>query len=241
MINGDRFRKVYCFVRTGKRSPMDRVLASLNERFIQISGPAKSKIIPLEVDMGLPGFGLGEGVIEKLKTEVTVIHHLAWPVNFNIPLPTFTPHLVGLQNLLKLSLEVYRSRPALLFFCSSISTATNTSVPGPVPDEAIENLEFAANTGYARSKLVGEHIVRNATRAGARGYVLRIGQIVGDTVNGVWNDEEFIPAMIRSALTMRALPMFQEVSVSSGLPVKRCTDEFRSNVLGCQLIHLQRR
>jgi thioester reductase-like protein len=192
---------------------MERVLGSLDARCIRISRLAKSKIIPLEVEMDLPRFGLSEGVIEKLKTEVTVIHHLAWPVNFNIPLPTFTPHLVGLQNLLKLSLEVYRSKPALLFFCSSISTAANTTVPGPVPDEAIDDLNFAANTGYARSKLVGEHIVRNATQEGAHGYVLRIGQIVGDTVNGVWNDEEFIPAMIRSALTMRALPIFQEVSV----------------------------
>jgi thioester reductase-like protein len=213
MMTGDRFRKVYCFVRGGKRSPTDRVLGSLDARCIQIGSSAKSKIVPLEVDMGLPRFGLSEGVIEKLKTEVTAIHHLAWPVNFNIPLPTFTPHLVGLQNLLKLSLEVYRSRPALLFFCSSKSTVANTTTAGPVPDEAIEDLNYAANTGYARSKLVGEHIVRNATRAGAHGYVLRIGQIVGDTVNGVWNDEEFIPAMIRSALTMRALPMFQEVSV----------------------------
>ncbi|OAG01988.1 acetyl-CoA synthetase-like protein [Paraphaeosphaeria sporulosa] len=217
MISSKRFRKVYCFVRGGKRSPLDRVLGSLEARCIEVSKFAKTKIVALEVDLSLPDFGIGEAMMEKLRTEVTLIQHLAWPVNFNIPLATFRPHIAGLQNLLKLSLEVYRTKSALLFFCSSISTAANTPLTGPVPDEAIEDFNFAADTGYAKSKLVGEHIVRNATRAGARGYILRIGQIVGDTKNGVWNDEEFIPAMIRSALTMKMLPMLHEQC--SWLPV----------------------
>ena len=38
--------------------------------------------------------------------------------------------------------------------------------------------------GYARSKPVGEYIVRDAARAGARSHVLRVGQVVGDTVEG---------------------------------------------------------
>jgi thioester reductase-like protein len=167
MVNGDRFRKVYCFVRAAERSPMERVLESLDARCIQISRSAKSKIIPLVVEMGLPRFGLSEGIIEKLKTDVSLIQQLARPVDLNIPLSTFTPHLVGLQNLLKLSLKVYRSKPAFLFFCSSISTAANTTVPGPVPDEAIDDVNFAASTVYARPKLIGGYIVRNATGAGA--------------------------------------------------------------------------
>lgn len=36
--------------------------------------------------------------------------------------------------------------------------------------------------------------------------MLRIGQVVGDTVAGVWNDTEAFPLIIRSAVTMGVLP-----------------------------------
>lgn len=60
--------------------------------------------------------------------------------------------------------------------------------------------------GYARSKLIGEQIISNARKAGARTFSLRIGQISGHSKKGLWNDSEAIPLMIRSALTLKALP-----------------------------------
>lgn len=61
--------------------------------------------------------------------------------------------------------------------------------------------------GYGQSKLVSEHIVRAAVEtAGAHASILRIGQVVGDTKHGMWTDREAIPAIVRSALTMRVLP-----------------------------------
>lgn len=93
-----------------------------------------------------------------------------------------------------------------MLFCSSISTALNTPNSATVPEAPIADFAHASQMGYARSKLVGEHIVHNAARASARSYVLRVGQIVGDTVKGVWNEKEFIPSMVRSALTLKTLP-----------------------------------
>lgn len=186
-------------------------MESLETRCITLSPESKSKIVALEYAVDSPDFGLGEAAIERFRAEVTLILHIAWPVNFNIPLQTFEPHLVGLQNLLKMSMSVHQPKPAQLFFCSSISTALNTPPPASIPDAAIEDFHDTSRTGYAQSKLVGEHMVLNAVRAGARSYVLRIGQVVGDTENGVWNDNEFIPAMIRSALSMKALPTLNEV------------------------------
>ncbi|KAJ2996693.1 hypothetical protein NUW58_g889 [Xylaria curta] len=69
----------------------------------------------------------------------------------------------------------------------------------------------AQNTGYARSKYVAEHITRNAMRnARAPAHVLRIGQLVGDTVVGEWNATEGVPMMIQTAVTLGALPMLDE-------------------------------
>lgn len=53
-------------------------------------------------------------------------------------------------------------------------------------------------------------MVLNAAQSGARSYVLRIGQIVGDLQSGFWNDNEYVPSMIRSALSMKALPALNE-------------------------------
>ncbi|KAJ5836567.1 hypothetical protein N7447_002593, partial [Penicillium robsamsonii] len=56
--------------------------------------------------------------------------------------------------------------------------------------------------GYGQSKLLG-----------ARTYSLRISQVSGLSKKGLWNESEVISLMIRSALTLRALPkLCQECS-----------------------------
>ena len=189
---------------------MDRVLQSLKERGITLEPSSEDKIVALSTDLGQLDLGLNKETMEQLKTEVSLIIHLAWPVNFSIHLQSFEPHLAGLRTLLKLSLEVYRSEPASLFFASSISTAENTPAPALIADAPVNDFSHALDMGYAQSKLVGEHMVLNAARRGARSYVLRIGQIVGDLQSGFWNDNEYVPSMIRSALSMKALPALNE-------------------------------
>jgi thioester reductase-like protein len=189
---------------------MDRVLQSLKERGITLESSSEHKIVALPTDLSQPDLGLTKEMMEQLKTEVSLILHLAWPVNFSIHLQSFEPHLAGLRTLLTLSLDVYRSEPAHLFFASSISTAENTPPPALIADAPVDDFSHALDMGYSQSKLVGEHMVLNAARSGARSYVLRIGQIVGDLQNGFWNDNEYVPSMIRSALFMKALPALNE-------------------------------
>ena len=208
MVNSHTIRKVYCLVRG--ENPMDRVLQSLKERDITLESSNEYKIVALSTDLSQPDLGLTKEMMEQLKTEVALILHLAWPVNFSIHLQSFEPHLAGLRTLLALSLDVYRSEPARLFFASSISTAENTPPPALIADAPVDDLSHALDMGYAQSKLVGEHMVLNASRSGARSYVLRIGQIVGDLQSGFWNDTEYVPLMIRSALSMNALPALNE-------------------------------
>ncbi|KAM0140952.1 hypothetical protein ACHAO1_002078 [Botrytis cinerea] len=208
MVNSPKFRKVYCLVRG--ENPMDRVLKSIKDRGLSLTPAARAKVVAFTADLALTDLGLGKSMIEQFKTEVSLIIHLAWSVNFIIGLQSFEPHLAGLKNLLDLSLAVYRSEPARLFYASSISTAENTPAPALIPDAPIEDFNNALNMGYAQSKLVGEYMVLNAARGGARAYALRIGQIVGDRDNGFWNEAEFVPSMIRSALSMKALPIFHE-------------------------------
>ena len=153
------------------------------------------------------------------KTILTPRKSSAWAVNFNLGLHTFEEqHIQGVHNLVQFSLSVSTPAPARFFFCSSIATALGSPRPATIPETPIFDLKAALPQGYARSKLVSEHIVRNAARdAGALTRILRIGQIVGDRKMGLWNDTEAIPLIIRSALTLKALPALDETE--SWLPV----------------------
>ena len=143
----------------------------------------------------------------------------AWAVNFNLGIRSFEEHHIkGVHNLTQFSLSISTPAPARLFFCSSVSTALGTSPPATILETPISDLNAALRQGYARSKLVSECIIFNAAcNAGALTRIFRIGQIVGDKKMGLWNDTEAVPLIIRSALTLKALPILDEAE--SWLPV----------------------
>ncbi|KAK2607921.1 hypothetical protein N8I77_006562 [Diaporthe amygdali] len=217
MLGNDSIARVYCLVRGS--NPMDRVIDSLYQRGLQSTKLSRSKIVALVADVSEPDFGLDKATVEEMKQTVSIIIHVAWPVNFNISLASFEPHIRGVHSLLKFSMSVRGPDPAQFFFCSSISSAFDAPAGVHVSNGPITDLSWASPTGYAQSKLVAEHVVLNAAAAGARSRVLRIGQIVGDAQNGIWNDREFIPSMIRSATTLKVLPSTGEDC--SWLPVDK--------------------
>jgi len=138
-----------------------------------------------------------------LSRDTTHIIHCAWAVNFSISLYSFSSQLAGLQNLLNLSLSPQLGQPAKFVFCSSVAVALGTLPPVIIPSEPLDSFSQAAPTGYGRSKLVAEKIVENyVAESGARATILRIGQILPSRREGrskLWNVNEMIPLMVRSA------------------------------------------
>lgn len=213
---------VYCLTR--RESPLEAVLCSLKDKDLYLSPEQKAKIIAFNSRIDEPDFGLDldEDTISHMLDSVSLIIHTAWPVNFNLPLAEFEPHIQGLYNLIQFSLSVQRREPAVMMFCSSVSTALR-SQSTEIPEEPVD-LDCAL-MGYGQSKLVGERIVASARRSGARAYSLRIGQVSGHSKRGLWNDSEALPLMIRSALTLGALPELSQAC--SWLPV----DKLASTIL----------
>lgn len=195
---------------------MDSIMDTLQKRRLGVLSQAhRRKIVALKTSLHEQNFGLQQEVLDRMRDTVSLIIHTAWPVNFNLPLRDFEPHIQGLHNLIQFSLSVHLPWPALTLFCSSISTALgNLSM---AVEEASLDFSSALDMGYGRSKLIGEHIISNASKVGARSYSLRIGQISGDSEHGIWNDSEALPLMIRSALTLGALPILE--TKCSWLPV----------------------
>ncbi|KAI1737362.1 hypothetical protein F4680DRAFT_451172 [Xylaria scruposa] len=197
----------------------DRVFSSLEARGIKLSPEESSKVVPLACDLSRPDFGLSPSRLAALTRILTLVIHSAWAVNFNIPVQSFeNQHIRAVYNLIQQCLRVQTPDPARFFFCSSVSAAGGTPRPGTVVEGPVMDPAHAQNTGYARSKYVAEHITRNAMRnSRAPAQVLRIGQLIGDTVVGEWNATEGVPMTIQTAVTLGALPMLDEEM--SWLPV----------------------
>ena len=205
--------KIYCLVRAPTQlKAHDRVIQSLKSRgvFHNLPSSCHDKIVPLSSDLSKPSLGLAPETFYRIRSEVTTVIHSAWSVNFNLGLSSFVDDCItGARNLMQLCLESQGPAPASFNFCSSVSTVMRTT--GPRIMEDVPPLSAAQNMGYAQSKLVTEHLCHVAAReAGLPARVLRIGQIIGDTQQGIWNKQEAIPLMLQAATTIKALPTLDE-------------------------------
>lgn len=217
--------EVWALVRApGQATAGARVVQSLNSRNIRLSDNELSKIHALPSDLSEANLGLSTRDLNHLLATLTTVIHSAWAVNFNLGVRSFeTQHIRGTHNLINLCLRSHLPNPAKFFFCSSVSTASGTPKPASIAETAVQNLAHAQGTGYGRSKLVTEHITRNAMRlTGIHARVLRIGQLSGDRASAIWNDTEAIALMVRSAVSVGALPALHETP--SWLPVDACAE-----------------
>lgn len=223
LMQKDSVKQIYCLVRASSPSAaLDRVLSTLSARSLPMVNV--SKIVTLPAQLGQEDLGLSASIIDELRTSLTKVIHAAWAVNFTLGVRSFEQqHIRGVHNLINLCLSSHRTVPAEFYFCSSISAAAGTPLPATIAEGPIPELSHAQNMGYARSKLVAERIVQAAAeKTGLVAKVLRVGQIVGDTVTGKWNTTEAIPLMLQSAVTLKALPELEETP--SWLPVDCVAD-----------------
>jgi thioester reductase-like protein len=217
--------EVWALVRApGQAVAGARIMQSLASSNVELSNDELAKLHALPSDLSQPDLGLSAHDLGHLLSSLTTVIHSAWAVNFNLGVRSFEQqHIRGTHNLINLCLRTHFSSPAKFFFCSSVSTASGTPKPASIAESAVENLNHAQGTGYGRSKLVTEHITRNAMlKTGMHARVLRIGQLSGDRTSAIWNDTEAIALMVRSALTVGALPALNEQP--SWLPVDACAE-----------------
>ncbi|KIW86635.1 uncharacterized protein Z519_12760 [Cladophialophora bantiana CBS 173.52] len=204
LIERDDVAVIYCTVRG--QDAAKRLKESLSRRFLMPRNFAE-KVKVITSKAGNLWLGWESATRETLLDSLTLIIHAAWPVNFHLPLASFRPHFNDLQRLIQLSLDVRLLHPARVMFCSSMGVALSTRGQKRIAEEPIMDFRQGMSNGYTQSKLVAEYIVQRAAEDfGALACNLRIGQIVGDTKHGLWNQGEAVPLMIRSALSIGSLP-----------------------------------
>ncbi|KAK2603194.1 hypothetical protein N8I77_009668 [Diaporthe amygdali] len=185
------------------RSP-DGGKASQESRFsaagLDPTALSTSRVMFLHANPSQPLLGLDAATYEDLRARAGLVIHNAWPVNFNLGLAAFRPHLAGLVNLLTLSVALERPFRGGLVFVSSVSAAGGV---GAAPEEILRSLDVPHRSGYARSKFLGELLCDAAAeRLGVPVTVARVGQVAGavQRSGGEWNRAEWLPSLVISSL-----------------------------------------
>ncbi|GJN93246.1 hypothetical protein Rhopal_006293-T1 [Rhodotorula paludigena] len=186
LLSRDEVKKVYALVRAkDDAEAAARVSASLDEK--GLPGAGDLRIVALAADFAQDRLGLSQDRFEEVKSDVTVVLHYAWQVNFNLSIASFEPHIRGAVNLINLCLN--SRNLATFYFASSVSAVAAYAGAGDVPEAVTEDPSYAQGMGYARSKWVTEKLCQIASETTpVRAIVLRVGQMVGSTIDGRWNE-----------------------------------------------------
>ncbi len=203
LLHDTNVKHIYCL----NRAPdaRDRQIQQLKAKGMNISLDT-TRVSFHQFHAGKPLLGLSSSDYEEMLKQVTHIYHNAWPVNFQLPLRTFIPHMETFRFIIDLSSASLKKSQVILV--SSVSAVMQWKENSPVPEEIIENWTVAAPMGYGQSKLVSERLLNEATKtSGTSGTVWRLGQIAGPlSEKGLWNQTEWVPSLIASSQHLQLIP-----------------------------------
>ncbi|KAI4122400.1 MAG: hypothetical protein LQ338_005847 [Usnochroma carphineum] len=205
-LSGLNVKKIFCL---NRRSNSEEVQRS-SHAAKGLTQDWDDKVVFLQADLGRPDLGLQEDMYNVLRTEASIIIHNQYPVNFNLSLSSFKPHIAAVRNLVDLSTRSPK-HPQILF-TSSISTIANWNQKHPgeaVPEAPLHDYSIPAPTGYAGSKYVCERILENAAAtSNVPVSVVRVGQLAGpvEKKGGMWNPKEWLPSIVASSAYLGVLP-----------------------------------
>ncbi|KAI1103844.1 acetyl-CoA synthetase-like protein [Jackrogersella minutella] len=203
MVRNPAVKKVICLNRSDDGGA-ERQAKSAKDRGLSAEFASKTEF--LHADMSRADFGLPHDIYNRLLTDADRVIHNAWPVNFNMPVESFEPHIRSVRNVADFASN--SAKRVAVVFISSIGTIDHwDSNNGAVPEGRLEDLKLAGG-GYGRSKMVGSLILDDVSKAGDfPAAIIRVGQIAGpESDAGCWNKHEWLPSIIASSLHLGALP-----------------------------------
>ena len=213
LLDSSQVSIVHCLVRGASRTAAkERVLKALRARGKLGLNMGSPKMACHAFKLSDSLLGLEEGLYNSLALHATVVIHAAWAVNFSMRLSSFKDHLAGLENLIDFA-NYPKGHASRFLFCSSTASVLGDHTRSSIPEAISQDPLSASPLGYSRSKWVAEAICEQAYhRTPLRGNVavLRIGQLCGDTKNGIWNASEAWPLMLSSVRALKALPDLHE-------------------------------
>ncbi len=209
--NKPNISKIYCLVRgADEHAAYERVSKALEQRLLRpLTASNGPKVFVLQAQLSDHRLGLDERSYRQLAREVSIMLHLAWSVNFRMKLRSFVnDSIASVQNLINLALSSCRASCPRFAFCSSVASSMAYS-GDRVPEALLNDPSASTDIGYSQSKWVAEQICGRASkypRLRGKLSIFRVGQLSGDSINGVWNKKEAWPLLLSSTKLTGVLP-----------------------------------
>lgn len=205
LLKDETVKKVYCLVRGKESTLQDRLVDAFKSRHLDSSLLDTERLEVLPMRLSEPNIGLTKERYDQLKEEVTIVQHCAWLLDFNMAIDHYDKECIApFYNLLKFA---YReANPMHVHIISSVSAS---AALGPEIEE--KPLPFDSHVampmGYGQSKFVCEILLNYLmTKKNFPCYIERLGQVAGDTENGVWNTSEQYPLLFIGGCLMQKMP-----------------------------------
>ncbi|KAL4792668.1 non-ribosomal peptide synthetase [Aspergillus venezuelensis] len=180
-------------------------------RKYELRPPNLDKIVILPGSFGETNLGLSTEEYDYYAQWTSVVFHLGARVNY---LSTYSAHrqdnVLGTLNILKFATH---KRTKQMHYTSTIASYGPTGfVQGTkylAEDERPEHhmLSLHYDTGYAQSQLVAESIVWNAIDNSVPITIYRPGFVIGHSVSGVCNPDDFVSRLFANCVDMGTYPL----------------------------------
>ncbi|KAI0758570.1 male sterility protein-domain-containing protein [Trametes elegans] len=205
LLRDDSIERVYAFNRKGSDA-VARQHAQFRARGLDEALLDTPKFRLVEAVLHEPDFGVTPELLDEVRRSVTHILHNAWKVDFNLSLPSFEVDIQGARNLVDLAISSPFKQAPTVLFVSSIGVFMNYHGPSPAPEVSLDDAVSRYGTGYSRESGSPSTSCRTLRRnAMYNTVVMRLGQVTGDRL-GHWNEKEWFPVLVKSALFQKSLP-----------------------------------
>lgn len=186
--------KIYALVRAGDaRQGLDRIRRNMSYYLLWRERYA-ARIIPVLGDLKYPLLGLQPATFRALARKIDVIYHVGSKLSYVAPYEYLkAANVGGTQETLRLAVQ---DKPKPYHFVSSLGIMMDyKTLDGGMEDDPLD-VTKCPEVGYFQSKYVAERVVRIARSRGIPVTIHRIGLIVGDSINGCSNEDDFVARIL---------------------------------------------
>ncbi|MYX09095.1 non-ribosomal peptide synthetase [Streptomyces sp. SID8375] len=197
---------VHCLVRgRDEQDAAKRLRANLERYGLADADDRDQRLAVVAGDLAEPSLGLSPRKFDELARTVDAVYHSGAAVNLVYPYAELkAPNVQGTEEVLRLAAR-HRSVPVhhistVGVFAPSGERSTLVAEGDPTgPPHALDS-------GYTRSKWVAEGVVRLAQARGLPVSVYRPARIVGDSLTGACQTDDFLWRVLKGCVQAKAVP-----------------------------------
>ncbi|KAL7747753.1 large subunit of alpha-aminoadipate reductase [Sorochytrium milnesiophthora] len=180
---------------------------------------ASARVRAVAGDLALPHWGLSDSSWAQLADCVDIIVHNGALVHWVYPYSKLAgANVDGTLTALRLATQHRLKQVCFVSSTSVLDTEHYTRLMdledgrnAVLETDTLEGAGVGLRTGYAQTKWVAERLCMAALRRGVPVSIVRPGYIVGDSVSGVTNADDFIWRLVKGCIDLQQTPVVNNV------------------------------